>query len=173
MKRIIFKIWIAIKEISFAIGIISSIISILIFLGIQDIKNMLNNPRDNLDLRLDEKTISLVSKKIAIINGKISINKNYKSVNSFLRKTNTDIFLISKSLNTNSKWIVQAHPIIQDNGDLSIAIDLSCNPTIDSINSIQTMLISCHNNSIYEGFEFRDLLPFFDKVSNPVIIKTH
>ena len=77
------------KKFSVILTILSSIVTITIFLGIRNIQDILNkNTYTDIDLHLYEKYELFESEKSATIEGYIRTKENTKSVNTILNNSN-------------------------------------------------------------------------------------
>jgi hypothetical protein len=154
------------RVLSIILGSIASVISILIFIGIQDIKTMLRkNPRDLIDLTLNEKP-SLYQNSLTVF-GSINIKKSPISPLIFLRNTNSDVFAISKLTNSD-KWRINSPTSIQHNGIITFDIKLSVGECKDSTNKLQIILVSCPGKYFSDGIEFSNPVNLFESYSNLV-----
>jgi hypothetical protein len=166
-KRILFRE--AIQSTIAFLGILSSILTILIFIGISDIKTLLLSQTEKIDISLDEKYVNKIPGKSITIKGTVLLNRSKISAFQYLKKNNLDIYPLARRTVPLGNWRVFPKPIIKDNGDLFFTIDLSYLSSKDSSNTIQIILISCGSNFLSDGFEFNNILPYLDVSSNPII----
>jgi hypothetical protein len=163
--------WNYIQNTSIILGIVSSIFSALIFFGVGDIKTILSNQTELLDITLNESSINKISGKSISINGSVLLRESKKSAVFYLKERNLDIYPLARRTVPLGNWRVYPRPIIRDDGELYFTIDLSYLSSKDSSNTIQVILISCGRDLLSDGFEFNNLLPYFSVSSNPISIR--
>ena len=159
--------WDVLKRISLILAILSSVITIVIFLDIKNIQDVLepNNP-DNFEIRLFEPKLSNSSIRM---DGYIRSKKNVKSVISELKKANLQVFSLIQE-NNNDKWKIWHPPLIQKNGDF--LLEINSQSSVEGFNQIRKVIvITCAKNALSEGVELPYVpLQLYDSISNQISI---
>ena len=117
--------WLVFQNASIIIGAISSILTVIIFFGISDIKTILSNQNEILDITINESSIYKISGKTVSMNGTALLRESKKSAFLYLKERNLDIYPLARRTVPLGDWRVYPRPIIRDDGNLYFTIDLS------------------------------------------------